>query len=92
MCGIAGAIVTTASQRVVDHLRGMYAFAVWDAHRQRLFMARDRLGEKPLFLREEVDGIYLASEIKALLQLGKPRPWAGASCRATSTATARFTS
>ena len=59
---------------VVDHLRGMFAFAVWDSHRQRLFMARDRFGEKPLFLREEADGIYFASEIKALLQVGKPRP------------------
>jgi asparagine synthase (glutamine-hydrolysing) len=59
---------------VVEHLRGMYAFAVWDSHRQRLFLARDRFGEKPLFLREESDGIYFASEIKALLQLGKPRP------------------
>ncbi len=59
---------------VVEHLRGMFAFAIWDGREQRLFLARDRFGEKPLFLREEADGLYFASEIKALLQLPKPRP------------------
>jgi asparagine synthase (glutamine-hydrolysing) len=60
--------------KCVEKLRGMFAFAIWDARKQRLFMARDRFGEKPLFLREDADGLYFASEIKALLQLPKPRP------------------
>jgi asparagine synthase (glutamine-hydrolysing) len=52
---------------VVDHLRGMFAFAIWDAGKERLLLARDRFGEKPLYLHENAHGIYFASEIKALL-------------------------
>lgn len=52
---------------VVDHLRGMFAFAIWDARRDRLLLARDRLGEKPLYFTTASDGSFLfASEIKAL--------------------------
>jgi asparagine synthase (glutamine-hydrolysing) len=58
----------------VDRLRGMFAFAIWDGRKQQLFMARDRFGEKPLFLLEDADGLYFASEIKALLQLPRARP------------------
>jgi asparagine synthase (glutamine-hydrolysing) len=51
----------------VSRFRGMFAFAIWDAKRERLFIARDRYGKKPLFLCER-DGLLLfASEIKAIL-------------------------
>ncbi len=61
-------------ERVVERLRGMFAFAVWDKRRDLLFVARDRFGEKPLFVLEDGGDFYFASEIKALLELPRPRP------------------
>jgi len=58
----------------VRHLRGMFAFAIWDAQKQRLFCARDRLGIKPFYYALANGRFAFSSEIKALFELPSLRP------------------
>jgi asparagine synthase (glutamine-hydrolysing) len=55
-------------ERMVPRLRGMFAFAIWDARRRRLFCARDRVGKKPLFWARRGNTVWFASEVRALLE------------------------
>jgi asparagine synthase (glutamine-hydrolysing) len=58
----------------VRHLRGMFAFAIWDEKRRRLLIARDRVGKKPLYYAEHDGALLWGSELKCLLQYpGFPR-------------------
>jgi asparagine synthase (glutamine-hydrolysing) len=54
----------------VNHLRGMFAFAIWDREKRTLFVARDRLGIKPLYYRLTAESFLFGSEIKVLLAYG----------------------
>ncbi len=54
----------------IQHLRGMFAFALWDQRARRLILARDRMGEKPLYVHREADRLFFASEMKAVLKSG----------------------
>src|SRR5262245_17601579 len=56
-------------EECVHRLRGMFAFMIWDAHRQILFGARDRIGIKPFYYYADRKTFAFASEIKSLLQV-----------------------
>ena len=55
-------------KNVVQHLNGIFAFAIWDSKNDELFMARDHFGVKPLFYTMQNNSFIFASEIKAIFQ------------------------
>ncbi len=57
-------------ERCVEHLHGMFAFGIWDMRRKSLFLARDRLGIKPLYYAKTAQGLSFASNTQALLAGG----------------------
>ena len=68
-CELLIALYEEHGDALLQHVRGMFAFVLWDAGRKRLLAARDHLGQKPLFYLQERDRIAFASEIKSLLAL-----------------------
>jgi asparagine synthase (glutamine-hydrolysing) len=58
----------------VKELRGMFAFAIWDSRRQSLFIARDRLGIKPMYYKDHNGTLIFASEIKSILEYPEVHP------------------
>jgi asparagine synthase (glutamine-hydrolysing) len=56
-------------ERCVEHIGGMFAFALWDEKEQKLLLARDRIGQKPLFYSQEGSEFLFGSEIKSILAL-----------------------
>jgi asparagine synthase (glutamine-hydrolysing) len=68
-CEVIIGLYEIYGDRLLDHLRGMFAFALWDSRKQRLLAARDHLGQKPFFYTAQGDRFAFGSEIKSLLAL-----------------------
>lgn len=68
-CEVIIGLYEQYGDRLLEHLRGMFAFALWDTRKQRLLAARDHLGQKPFFYIDQPDRFAFASEIKALVAL-----------------------
>jgi len=66
-CEVIIALYERYGDRLLEHLRGMFAFGLWDARRKRFLAARDHLGQKPFYYSHNERGLAFASEIKALL-------------------------
>ena len=62
------------SEGCVEHLQGMFGFAIWDAREEKLFLARDRVGIKPLYFARTERGFVFGSEIKVILASGWVKP------------------
>lgn len=62
------ALYQEKGEKMLDDLRGMFAFAIWDEKKKRLFAARDPFGIKPLYYCDDGASLYLASQVKALLR------------------------
>jgi asparagine synthase (glutamine-hydrolysing) len=73
-CEVIIALYERQGDRLLDRLRGMFAFVLWDVKRRRLLAARDHLGQKPLYYSYDERGFACASEIKALLAYDGRRP------------------
>jgi asparagine synthase (glutamine-hydrolysing) len=61
-------------ERCVEKLRGMFAFAIWDGNQSKLVLARDRIGQKPLYYAQEGDSMLFASEVKSILAASRQAP------------------
>ncbi|MDP9008559.1 MAG: asparagine synthase (glutamine-hydrolyzing) [Pseudomonadota bacterium] len=68
-CEVIIGLYEVYGDALLDHLRGMFAFALWDSEKQRLLAARDHLGQKPFFYIEQPGRFAFGSEIKSLLAL-----------------------
>jgi asparagine synthase (glutamine-hydrolysing) len=66
-CEVIIGLYREYGDNLVEHLRGMFAFGLWDTRKRRLLLARDHLGQKPLYYARTARGFAFASEIKALL-------------------------
>jgi asparagine synthase (glutamine-hydrolysing) len=73
-CEVIIALYEQHGEGLLEYLRGMFAFGLWDSKRRRLLAARDHLGQKPFYYACDSRGFAFASEIKALLARNEERP------------------